>query len=121
MKQTSFGLDLSTKKTREREFLDEMNRVVPWTELVALIEPQSPRAKTGRPPFPIETMLRIHFLQQWFGLSDPAMDAALRSSTLSARFRPLRALQIVTEDWYLGFQEVVWAGANVPARSWRCD
>ena len=77
MKQSSLGLDLTTRKTRKREFLEEMDRVVPWAELVALIEQHSPRAKTGRPPFPIETMLRIHFLQQWFGLSDPAMEEAL--------------------------------------------
>ncbi len=69
MKQSNLGLDLTTKKTRKREFFEEMERVVPWAQLVALIEPHSPRAKTGRPPFPIETMLRIHFLQQWFGLS----------------------------------------------------
>ncbi|MCE2660898.1 MAG: transposase, partial [Rubrivivax sp.] len=74
MKQANLGLELTTKKTRKREFLEEMDRVVPWGELVALIEPHSPRAKTGRPPFPIQTMLRIHFMQQWFGLSDPAME-----------------------------------------------
>jgi len=55
-------------------FLDEMNRVVPWTELMALIAPHAPRAKTGRPPFALETMLRIHFVQQCFGLFDLAME-----------------------------------------------
>lgn len=68
MKQLVLGLNLSTKRTRKREFLDEMNKVVPWAALVAVIEPHSPRAKTGRPPFAIETMLRIHYLQpsrQW--------------------------------------------------------
>jgi transposase, IS5 family len=60
------GLNLSTKRTRKREFLDEMTRVVPWRKLIALIEPHYPKGKTGRPPFPIATMLRIHFLQQWF-------------------------------------------------------
>ena len=64
MKQTTLGLNLTTKKTRKREFLEDMNRVVPWAELVGLIEPHSPRARTGQPPFAIETMLRIHFLQQ---------------------------------------------------------
>ena len=75
MKQKSFassGFELVTKRTRKREFLDEMNLVVPWSELVKLIEPHTPQAKTGRPPFAVQTMLRIHFLQQWFGLSDPA-------------------------------------------------
>ena len=67
------GFELVTKRTRKREFLDEMNLVVPWSELVGLIEPHGPAGKTGRPPFAVSTMLRIHFMQQWFGLSDPAM------------------------------------------------
>jgi transposase, IS5 family len=72
MTQLGLGLDLSTKRTRKREFLDEMRCVVPWSRLIALIESHYPK-KTGRPPFPIATMLQIHFMQQWFGLSDPAM------------------------------------------------
>ena len=77
MKQADLGLNLSTKRTRKREFLDEMNRVVPWAALVALVTPHAPAGRRGRPPFPVETMLRIHFMQQWFGLSDPAMEEAL--------------------------------------------
>ena len=77
MKQVSLGLNLSTKKTRKREFLEQMNKVVPWEVLVGVVEPHWPKSKTGRPPFAIETMLRIHYLQQWFGLSDPAMEEAL--------------------------------------------
>lgn len=80
---------MTTKKTRRREFLEEMDRVVPWAELVALIEPHSPRARTGRPPFPIQTMLRIHFLQQWFGLSDPAMEEALFDVPMYREFAQL--------------------------------
>jgi IS5 family transposase len=89
MKQSSLGLDLTTRKTRKREFLEEMERVVPWAQLVALIEPHSPRAKTGRPPFPIETMLRIHFMQHWFGLSDPAMEEALFDVPMYREFAQL--------------------------------
>ena len=74
MKQLGLGLNLSTKKTRKREFLEDMERVVPWAALVQIVEPYCPRAKTGRPPFAVETMLRIHYLQLWFGLSDPAME-----------------------------------------------
>jgi transposase, IS5 family len=77
MKQLGLGLNLSTKRTRKREFLEEMERVVPWAALVQVVEPYYPKAKTGRPPFGIETMLRIHYLQQWFALSDPAMEEAL--------------------------------------------
>jgi IS5 family transposase len=82
MTQMDLGLNLSTKRTRKREFLDEMTRVVPWRKLIALIEPHYPKGKTGRPPFPIATMLRIHFLQQWFSLSDPAMEEALHDIPL---------------------------------------
>ncbi len=77
MKQQSLdtaGFELATKRTRKHEFLDEMNLMVPWTELVALIQPHAPAGKTGRPLFVAEAMLRIHFMQQWFGLSDPAME-----------------------------------------------
>ncbi|WP_429442956.1 IS5 family transposase [Paraburkholderia youngii] len=89
MTQLGLGLDLSTKRTRKREFLDEMRRVVPWARLIALIEPHYPRGKTGRPPFPIATMLQIHFMQQWFGLSDPAMEEALYDVPLYREFAGL--------------------------------
>ena len=65
MKQLGLGLNLSTKKTRKREFLEEMEGVVPWGVLVQIVEPHYPKAKTGRPPFGIETMLRIHYLHVW--------------------------------------------------------
>jgi IS5 family transposase len=86
MKQLSLGLNLSTKKTRKAKFLDEMERVVPWAALVQVVEPHCPRAKTGRPPFAVETMLRIHYLQQWFSLSDPAMEEALHDTPLFREF-----------------------------------
>ncbi|MBB5510687.1 IS5 family transposase [Paraburkholderia sp. JPY681] len=89
MTQLGLGLDLSTKRTRKREFLDEMRRVVPWSRLIALIEPHYPRGKTGRPPFPTATMLHIHFMQQWFGLSDPAMEEALYDVPLYREFAGL--------------------------------
>jgi IS5 family transposase len=89
MKQLGLGLNLSTKKTRKREFLEEMERVVPWAALVQIVEPYYPKAKTGRPPFGIETMLRIHYLQQWFGLSDPAMEEALHDVPLYREFAKL--------------------------------
>ena len=89
MKQIDLGLNLGTKRTRKREFLDEMDRVVPWAALVALIAPFAPEGKTGRPPFAVQTMLRIHFLQQWFGLSDPAMEEALHDVPLYREFAGL--------------------------------
>ncbi|UWD88437.1 IS5 family transposase [Ralstonia pseudosolanacearum] len=89
MKQADLGLNLSTKRTRKREFLEEMARVVPWADLVMLIAPYAPEGKRGRPPFAVETMLRIHFLQQWFGLSDPAMEEALHDVPLYREFAGL--------------------------------
>ena len=83
------GFELSTKRTRKREFLDEMNVVVPWAELVGLIQPHAPAGKTGRPPFAVETLLRIHFMQQWFTLSDPAMEEALYDTPLYCEFARL--------------------------------
>jgi IS5 family transposase len=94
MKQTTFastGFELVTKRTPKREFLDEMNLVVPWTELTGLIQPFAPASKTGRPPFPIPTMLRIHFMQQWFGLSEPAMEEAFHDMALFCEFAHLDA------------------------------
>ena len=82
-------MNLTTKRTRKREFLDEMNRVVPWAELVALVAPFAPEGKKGRPPFAVSTMLRIHFMQQWFGLSDPAMEEALFDVPLYREFAGL--------------------------------
>jgi IS5 family transposase len=97
MKQISLattGFELVTKRTRKRVFLDEMNLVVPWRELVGVIQPFAPTgtgAKGGRPTFAVETMLRIHFLQQWFGLSDPAMKEALHDTPLYREFARLDA------------------------------
>jgi len=62
---------------------------VPWSKLMSLIEPQYPKGKTGRPPMGIDMMLRIHFLQQWFGLSDPAMEEALHDVPLYREFAGL--------------------------------
>ena len=89
MKQQSLGLGHSNKRTRRREFLGEMERVVPWTELVALVAPYMPDGRRGRPPFAVEPMLRIHFMQQWFNLSDPAMEDALHDVPLFREFAGL--------------------------------
>ena len=80
MKQMSFAsLAFANKKkvTRREQFLAEMDRVVPWAQLCALVEPHYPKGERGRPVMPLERMLRIYFMQQWFNLSDPAMEEAL--------------------------------------------
>jgi IS5 family transposase len=79
------------KKTRKAQFLDEMDRVVPWSRLIALIEPYYPKAGNGRRPIALETMLRIHFLQQWFAYSDPAMEEALHDIPVLRAFAGLDA------------------------------
>jgi len=89
MKQAALDLNLSLKTTRKREFLMQMERVVPWAALVALIAPYYPEGRTGRPPFALETMLRVHFLQQWFSLSDPAMEEAFFDVPLYREFARL--------------------------------
>lgn len=78
-------------------FLDKMNLMVPWTELLALIAPQAPRAKTGRPPLELETMLRIHFIQRWFGLSDLAMEEAVFETALYREFVGLFSLDRIPD------------------------
>ena len=68
------------KTTRREKFLGEMERVVPWARLVALIEPHYPTGRRGRPPIGIERMLRIYFLQQWYALADEALEDAIYDS-----------------------------------------
>ena len=76
MKQSSLDLNLSNNRARKRELLFEMDHVVPWTAQVELIVPNCPVGKNGTPPFALETMLLVHFMQQWFTLSDPVMQEA---------------------------------------------
>src|SRR6266850_4219396 len=83
---TMNGFERYTKKTRRQMFLEEMEVVVPWCELCALIEPHYPKPGNGRPPVGVERMLRIYFLQQWFNLSDPAVEEGLYDSLAMRRF-----------------------------------
>jgi IS5 family transposase len=110
MKQMSLGSDgfnLSSKRTRKREFLDEMSLVVPWSDLTMLIEPHYPKGQTGRPPFGIATMLRVHFMQQWFGLSDPAMEEALHDVPLYREFAGLGMKRLPDETTILRFRHLL--------------
>src|SRR4051812_7116872 len=68
------------KQTRRDKFLAEMEQVVPWPRLVERLRPLYPKGERGRPPIGLERMLRIHFLQQWYGLADGAMEDALYDS-----------------------------------------
>jgi len=89
MRQTTLataGFDRYSKPTRRAVFLAEMDRVVPWRQLCALIEPVYPKPGKGRSPVGLERMLRIYFLQQWFNLSDPGAEEALYDSLAMRRF-----------------------------------
>jgi transposase, IS5 family len=89
MKQTTLaegGFEKYGKTTRRAAFLQEMDRVVPWAELCELIEPHYPKAGNGRPPVGLERMLRLHFLQHWFKLSDPGLEDALYDSNALRQF-----------------------------------
>jgi IS5 family transposase len=74
------------KTTRRDKFLAEMNQVVPWARLLELIRPHYPTGKRGRPPMGIERMLRVYFLQQWYGLADEALEDTIYDSQAMRNF-----------------------------------
>src|ERR1700678_2627276 len=80
------GFERFGKKTKRALFLEEMEQVVPWAKLCGLIEPHYPTGSNGRPPVGVERILRIYFLQQWFNLSDPAVEEALYDSAVMRSF-----------------------------------
>ena len=90
MKQQTFASHSSFekygRKSRRELFLDGMERVVPWAELEALVEPHYPKAGNGRRPVGLQIMLRTYFMQQWFDLSDPGVEEALYESATLRRF-----------------------------------
>ena len=89
MKQTTFASlawNGKGRTTRRERFLAEMNAVMPWARVTALIEPHYPKAGNGRQPLGLEKMLRIYFLQQWFNLSDPQAEDAIYDSESMRRF-----------------------------------
>jgi len=86
--QTLAGFEKYGKTTRRARFLADMDRIIPWSELAAAIEPAYPKSGSqgGRPPIALERMLRIYFLQLWFNLSDPAVEEALYDSVAMRSF-----------------------------------
>src|SRR5215510_15350434 len=78
--------DGKKKRTRREQFLAEMNAVIPWPELLALVAPHYPTGRGGRRAMPLERMLRIYFLQHWYDLSDPAAEDVLYDSESMRRF-----------------------------------
>jgi len=101
MSQMSFGdaeYAGKRKKTRREVFLAEMEQVVPWKSLWSLIEPFYPVAGRGRHPYPLETILRVHLMQNWFGLSDPAMEEALYEITPMRVFARLSLTEPIPDE-----------------------
>ena len=99
------------KRTKRERFLTQMEAVVPWRALIALIEPCYPKtgSKGGRPPYPLETMLRIHLMQQWYDLSDPAMEDALIEVPTMRRFAGIDLIseRIPDETTILAFRHLL--------------
>lgn len=86
------------KKTRREVFLEEMELVVPWKVLLKVIEPFYPLAGRGRRPYPLEAMLRVHLMQNWFALSDPAMEEALYEIASLRTFAGLQLSEAIPDE-----------------------
>jgi IS5 family transposase len=98
MKSLSFAslaFEQKKKKTRREQFLEEMDKVIPWESMMKTIKPHYPKAGNDRKPMPLEMMLRIYFLQQWYGLSDPAMEDSLYDIESMRRFA---GIDLQTDD-----------------------
>jgi len=112
MSQLSFSdaeFHAKRKVTRREKFLAEMERAIPWKVFADLVEPHYPKPGNGRRPYPLEVMLRIHFMQQWFNLSDPAMEEALYDSTSIRNFAKLSLTRgsIPDETTILNFRHLL--------------
>jgi IS5 family transposase len=108
---SDYKLTTAKKQTKREKFLSEMEVVVPWQVLIDLIEPHYPKAskKGGRPPYLLATMLRIHLLQQWYSLSDPAMEEALIEVPTMRRFAGIELIsdRIPDETTILTFRHLL--------------
>src|SRR5271169_3649140 len=101
MKQTTFASlawNAKGRVTRRERFLAEMDAVMPWARLTALIEPHYPKGAGGRPPMPLERMLRVYFMQQWFNLSDPQAEDALYDIEPMRRFAGIELAEDTVPD-----------------------
>ena len=99
------------KTTRREKFLGQMEQVVPWGRLVALIEPHYPKGERGRPPTGIEKMLRVYFLQQWYGLADEALEDTIYDSQAMRNFAgiDLSSQRVPDATTLLGFRHLLEA------------
>jgi IS5 family transposase len=100
------------KKTRREAFLGEMELVVPWKAMLKVIEPHYPVAGRGRRPYPLQAMLRVHLMQNWFALSDPAMEEALYEIASLRTFAGLGLEAIPDETTILNFRHLLKASSG---------
>lgn len=112
MKQMTFASaawQSKGKVTRRERFLAEMDAVIPWQRFMELIEPHYPKAGNGTQPLPLERMLRIHFMQHWFNLSDPGVEEALYDSESMRRFAGIELAEdaIADESTILRFRHLL--------------
>jgi IS5 family transposase len=110
MKQMTFAdaeYASKRKQTRKELFLIEMDQVVPWKGLIALIEPHYPKGEGGRPSYPLMAILRVHLMQNWFGYSDPAMEESLYETTILRQFAGLSLERIPDETTILNFRRLL--------------
>ncbi len=108
---SDYELTTAKKQTKREKFLSEMGALVPWQIPIGLIEPRYPKTskKGGRPPYPLATMLRIHLLQQWYPVSDPAMEEALIEVLTMRRFAGIDLIsdRILDETTILTFRHLL--------------
>ncbi len=107
------------KKRRRELFLNEMDHVAPWKRLLALIEPYYPlTGRRGRQAYPLATILRIHFLQQWYALSDPSMEEAPYDTAVMRRFSGINSLERIPDETTILISVGCWRGtASAPLNS----
>ena len=103
------GFEKYGRKSKRERFLEEMEQIVPWAELQALVEPHYPKGENGRPPVGLGIMLRVYFLQQWFNLSDPGAEDALYESPVLRHFVgiDLGRAPVPDESTILGFRHLL--------------
>ena len=110
MKQAGFSdleYDVKKKQTRKEKFLAEMEEILPWKVLLGVVRRHYPKRGSGRPPIGLEPMLRIYFMQQRYGLSDPAMEDSLYDITAMRRFAGLSFNEIPDETTILRFRHML--------------
>ena len=104
---SDFEYAVKKKTTRKEKFLGEMNEILPWKELLGIIRRHYPGRGPGRPPIELESMLRIYFMQQWYGLSDPGMEDSLYDITSMRLFAGLSLDNIPDESTILRFRHLL--------------